>query len=145
MVKDVIINLIQSAAAETGFLVYDSSVQLGGASAKLVIRIDSENGISLADCQKYSTVLTELLEAEGNLPDFTLEVSSPGINRKLRSTDEFKRFEGAPVRVLVREGAGRKTIKGIFHVSSSGELIIKSEKKEISLSFDDIIQANLDY
>jgi len=145
MNKEAIIKIINDSATETEYLIYDFNIQPKGLNAKISVRIDSLNGISLEDCAAYSRVLDEKLESSKLLPNYDLEVSSPGLNRKIRSLEEFKRFLGAPVKIAVLNGTSKVIVKGVINTIEKDRILIVSDKKEMVFSFESILQANLDY
>ncbi|MDD5563608.1 MAG: hypothetical protein PHQ91_07820 [Thermoanaerobaculaceae bacterium] len=79
------------------------AVEVGGTARKPVVRLilDREDGgVTLADCESVSRQASVLLDAYDPFPGaFALEVSSPGIDRKLYNEKDFARFEGCAVRV----------------------------------------------
>jgi ribosome maturation factor RimP len=84
------------------------AVEVGGTARKPVVRLflDREpGGVTLADCESVSRQASVLLDAYDPFPGtFTLEVSSPGLDRKLYSDKDFTRFAGRTVRVRMRPG-----------------------------------------
>ena len=145
MNKDAIIEIIKESAIETEYIIYDFNIQPKGLNAKITVKIDSINGISLEDCTTYSRVLDGKLELSKLLPNYDLEVSSPGLNRKIRSLEEFKRFTDSPVKIAVLNGTSKVIIKGKISAVTNDKIFIMSDKKEMTFSFEDILQANLDY
>jgi ribosome maturation factor RimP len=79
------------------------------------------------------------------LPNYSLEVSSPGLKRLLRNGGEFARFPGAPVKMVYDEGPNRKVAKGTIKSVSDGAVTVSSETGEITITYGAIINANLDY
>jgi ribosome maturation factor RimP len=84
------------------------AVEVGGTARKPVVRLllDREpGGVTLTDCESVSRQASVLLDAYDPFPGtFTLEVSSPGLDRKLYNDKDFVRFEGHAVRVRMRPG-----------------------------------------
>ncbi len=82
------------------------AVEVGGTLRKPVVRLVLDRdpgGVTLADCEVVSRQASVLLDAYDPFPGaFTLEVSSPGLERKLYSENDFVRFEGRQVRVRMR-------------------------------------------
>ncbi|MBN2158175.1 MAG: hypothetical protein JW807_02180 [Spirochaetes bacterium] len=145
MSKERISGLIQEAASRLGYMVYESGVLLKGENSKIIVKIDSPAGISHLDCEKYSRELTGMLDGDEALPNYSLEVSSPGLNRRLRNAGEFGRFTGAPVKVVYDEGGVRKVVKGAIGDAASAAVTVAGEKGDITISYDMIVSANLDY
>jgi ribosome maturation factor RimP len=82
----------------------DVELKGGGSNALLRVYIDKPGGVSHADCQLVSEQLSALLDVEDPFPGkYVLEVSSPGLDRKLTKGSEFTYFAGRRARVVVRE------------------------------------------
>ncbi len=147
MSKEDIGKLIEQAAADAGLLIYEYNVILRGAASVVRVGIDSLSGIKHSDCEQYSEKLTELLDASSLLSNYTLEVSSPGLNRKIRTEDEFRRFEGAPVKIVLQDSQEkRKTIKGTIGKTADGNITVLSDQdQERIIPFALVVRANLDY
>jgi len=100
----------RDAATELGLELVEFVYRRQGRHSQLRIDIDraGERGIGLADCERLSRMLDERLDglAVFDAP-YELQVSSPGIDRPIRSDDDIRRNTGRAVRVTVREDAGR--------------------------------------
>lgn len=148
MTKEDIVRLIEEAAEETGFMLYEYSVDLRNLRTKITVRIDSFEAIKHSDCETFSRHLSGKLHG---VQDYSLEVSSPGINRKLRSWQEFSRFTGAPAKVVFDDASGRRrTTKGDILRADDNAVAIavaegKKEEHEIEIPLVRIVRANLDY
>lgn len=139
--------LIDRAAEKCGFTVYEKSIRLKGENSKISVKIDSPAGISHENCRTYSKELSDLLDEDGSLPNYMLEISSPGLNRKLVTAEEFKRFIGAPVKVVYECDNRGRAVKGPL-VSADAEGIVvdvTEEKRKVEIPFGAIKGANLDY
>jgi ribosome maturation factor RimP len=69
-----------------------------------------EESVSIADCERVSQELSTILDVEDVLPgSYTLEVSSPGLDRPLRSADDYERFAGRLAKIVTREPINRQT------------------------------------
>ena len=146
MLKNEIEQLIEDTARDCGYLIYESSIALRGENSNIRVMIDSISGISHNDCEIFTRELSGRIDIENLLPNYSMEVSSPGINRLLRNKDEFKRFLKAPCKLIYMDSTEQKVIKGIILEVTESELIIETEKKEeFSLLFEAIINAKLDY
>lgn len=145
MSKERISRLIEETAARLGYMVYESGVLVKGMNSVITVKIDSLAGISHLDCEKFSKELSGRLDDVDVLPNYSLEVSSPGLKRLLRNGGEFARFPGAPVKVVYDEGPDRKVAKGTIKSVSDGAVTVSSETGEITITYGAIINANLDY
>lgn len=145
MLKEDIARLVQTSAEELGFMIYDYSLYIRGEGSKIGVKIDSMQGIRHSDCEMYSERLSQKLDEAQLLPNYSLEVSSPGLNRKIRTVEEYARFMNAPVKVIYDEGEKRSTIKGKIKAVNGDVIIITDGKKDMEISFSNIAHANLDY
>jgi ribosome maturation factor RimP len=145
MVKEDIARLMRESADELGFMIYESSIYIRGDGSRITARIDSVGGISHNDCESYSRRLSEKLDASGLLPNYSLEISSPGLKRKIRTLEEFVRFAGSPAMIVYDEDGERKTAKGKIIKVENDIITVLSDRKEVHISFSGIDHANLDY
>ena len=108
----------------------------------LRLTIDKPGGVTLGDCVSVTRRVSLLLDAEDPIESkYRLEVSSPGLNRKLKTAREFEHFSGRRAKVQTDEGIFRGTITAL-----KGEnVIFDVEGSEISVGLSDIIKANLDF
>lgn len=145
MLKDDIIKIINKAAENSGYTIYESSVYLSGVHTKLTVKIDGEKPVSHNDCEIYSRELSLMLDESGILPDYFLEISSPGLNRKLGKIEEFIKYKNAPVKVIYTFNDEQRVAKGILSGIDENEIEISEEKNKVLIRHKDIINANLDY
>ena len=138
-------SLVSETARETGLMIYEMAVMPSKGVTRVVIKIDALRPISHEDCEKFSRALSEKLDLLKKDFDYSLEVSSPGLNRKVRSMDEFIRFIGAPAKVIYERGGKRECFKGSITLAQADRVILEDEKKKLELVFGDIVQAHLDY
>ena len=145
MVKDEIQKIIEKTAEETGYMVYESSIYLKGENSKITVKIDSLNTVSHGDCEIFSARLSSNLDESKILPNYFLEISSPGLDRKLRNKDELIRFVNSPVKIVYADGDINRVIQGRLAGVSEKGVEVETEKSRILIRHEDIINANLDY
>ena len=146
MLKDDITELILNSAHELGYMVYEYSLDIKGGNSRINVKIDSFNGIKHSDCTAYSGRLSQKLDDAALLPNYFLEVSSPGLKRKLRTIEDFARFINVPAKVVFDVNDARKTVKGNITKASDGMIsILTDDKEETDILFANIVRANLDY
>jgi len=136
--------LIAAAASETGYEIYEDTVYLKGENSKISVKIDRASGISHGDCETYSRELTRKLDHEELLPNYSLEVSSPGVRRKLRSKEDFARFKGSRAKVIYENETGRFAVIGIITDIHDESVFINSENREMEFPYTQIKSANLE-
>jgi ribosome maturation factor RimP len=115
---------------------------------RLVLRlyIDRPGGITLDDCEMVSRQVGAFLDMEDpfNRP-YTLEVSSPGINRVLRKEKDFNLYAGAPVRIRTRRKiGGRRNFSGIIEGARDARILIRIGDELVEIGADDLEKAHLD-
>jgi ribosome maturation factor RimP len=117
-----------------------------GSRTVLRLYIDSSHGITLEDCEQVSRQVSAVLDVEDPIPGhFTLEVSSPGIDRPLFTPEHFRRFAGETVRIRVGTPlAGRRNFTGRLLGASDEEVILVEEGgEERRIPFGEVKRANL--
>ncbi len=119
---------------------------MGGKTHVLQIMADRpEGGIEVDDCAAISTAISAVLDVEDPILDaYTLEVSSPGIDRPLTRLKDFEAFEGYEARLETAELIdGRKRFKGVLAGIEGNEVLINIEEGTIGLDFDWLSDAKL--
>ncbi|MBW2056031.1 MAG: ribosome maturation factor [Deltaproteobacteria bacterium] len=109
--------------------------------------IDREGGVTLDDCTSISREVEKNLDIEGIPPGpYTLEVSSPGLNRPLKGEADFRRFTNRRIKVRTAVPIEkRKTFTGKLVACHDGVLDIELEKGITRIPLDHIVKANLEY
>ena len=133
--------VLESAIERLGYELVDLDVRLAGKNGLVRITIDKPDGIDLEDCEQVSHAVSALLDVEDPIPgNYNLEVSSPGLDRKLTKPKHFQRFEGETLKVSLRfPKDGRRRFRGTL-VSSNDEIIVvevDGESYELPLSMID--------
>ena len=106
--------MAERVASSEGLALVDVELKGGPANALLRVYIDKPTGVSHADCQLVSEQLSALLDVEDLIPgSYTLEVSSPGLDRKLVKASDYVHFAGRRARLVLREPvASQKVLEG---------------------------------
>ena len=88
-----------------------------------------EDSVSIADCEKVSHELGTILDVEDLVPaSYTLEVSSPGLDRPLRAAEDYQRFSGRLAKIVTREPVNRQTaFAGRLRGLEGDEVLFESE------------------
>ncbi len=133
-IEEMIIEIGEPIARTQGHTMVDVEFH-SGKRPRIMVILDNPAGISVGECQKFSSLLSARLDIEEDaMPDgYYLEVSSPGLDRKLRRDQEFDIFRGR--RVQVRTYApveGKKEFYGKLEGLQDGEVLILDEESGTS-------------
>jgi ribosome maturation factor RimP len=137
--------LVESGVEALGFELVDAQFAGSGRQAVLRVYIDLPGGVTVEDCAEVSEQLSAILDVEDPIPQrYTLEVSSPGLDRPLVRRRDFERFTGEMVRVRLREPvAGQRNFKGRL-IGVRGDCVTLSvDERTVDVRLDDIERARL--
>ncbi len=136
-------------ACSEGMEIVDLDLAGGGAGRVLRIYIDKPGGVTHGDCETVSQQVGTILDVEDVVPGgrYTLEVSSPGVERKLSRPQDFVRFQGKKVKIVLREPLGdRRHWEGTLAGFSEGVVTIEPETgARLSFAIEQIQRANLKF
>jgi len=143
--QEQIVALLEPEIERLGYELADIEVNLGGSGGVLRLFIDKEAGITLDDCEKVSRLVSALLDVEDPIPgEYNLEVSSPGLNRRLVKEAHFERFAGSKVKLkLKRLVEGRRNYKGRLVGYDEPNVLLKEGKETFSIPFREIDSARV--
>ena len=107
-------------------------------------RCGGGGGVSLDDLTRVSRQLGDVLDVHNAVPgSYNLEVSSPGINRRLRRPDHFRRYVGKKVRVRTAEPLdGRRAFTGVLEAVDSDAIVVGTAEGRHTIRFAEISQAH---
>jgi ribosome maturation factor RimP len=116
-----------------------------GRHSLLRVYIDHENGIQVDDCEKVSRQVSGVLDVEDPIPsEYTLEVSSPGMDRPLFSLEQFAAHAGELVKIKLRSPYdGRRNFQGLLRGVEEQDVVVLVEDHEYLLPIDLIDKANI--
>jgi ribosome maturation factor RimP len=141
-------NLIASVVAAEGLELVELEYKGSSRQSILRIYIDKPGGITHSDCELISNQVGPLLEVEDLVPgSFVLEISSPGLTRKLTKASDYLRYQGRLARIQIREQLkGSRNLRGTIR-GIDEQQIITLELKDgtmVTIPFQSIVKANLD-
>ncbi len=143
--RERLIALIEPLIGRLGYELVELEHSAGRGSAVVRLFIDSPEGVGLADCERVSREVSALLDVEDPMPTaYTLEVSSPGFDRVLRTPAHFARFVGARVAVelsVPREGRRRYT--GTLLSADEAGIALEVDGARVAMLFSEIGKARL--
>lgn len=142
---DELARLLEPALERLGYELSDLEVRLTGNEGLVRVFIDKPDGIDLEDCEKVSLVVSALLDVEDPVPGkYHLEVSSPGLDRKLTKVEHFQRFVGKVVKVQMRLPiAGRRRFRGTLVSLDDKNIVVEVDGESHSLALATIDTARL--
>ena len=112
----------------------------------LRIFIDKDSGISIDDCEAVSRHVSKVLESEEEIgEDYSLEVSSPGLDRKFFKDSQYNDYLGHILKVKFLGKDGKfKTIKGLLIRTSKESIFLEDNNKELEIYFKSIKKGSLE-
>ncbi len=125
--------LIRPSIENMGLELWSLDYKTQGRHGLLRIFIDqAEKGVSLEDCERVSREVSALLDVEDPFAGaFTLEVSSPGLDRTLNTKVQFERFLGATIKVRLRIGyEGRRNFNGVLMGVEQEDVVLRNGEEE---------------
>jgi ribosome maturation factor RimP len=132
-----------------GIEIVDVQLLGGGGSRLLRIFIDKPEGVTHADCEFISQNVGTILDVEDVIPGerYTLEVSSPGVERKLTKPREFERFVGQKVKVVLRQPVeNQRHWVGALKSFAEGIITLEpSPGRSVQFPLDQVEKANLKF
>ena len=141
--------IAERVAGREGMEIVDVHLLGGGAGRVLRIVIDKPQGVSHADCEFISQNVGTILDVEDAVPGgpYTLEVSSPGVERKLSKPQEFERFSGRKIKVVLRQAVeGQRHWAGLLKGIAEGIITLEpSPGKSLRFPLDQVEKANLKF
>jgi ribosome maturation factor RimP len=151
---DHIREITERVAASQGLEVVEVELRGGGKARMLRVTIDKPAGVTHEDCANVSRELGTILDVEDAVPggSYTLEVSSPGLDRKLLKASDYERFAGSRVKLMTREPIeGSRHFEGRLHGIQDGRIRLeriasrknKQEAGEMEIALANVEKANL--
>lgn len=127
--------------SDLGLYVWDLEYVKEGKKNVLRVYIDKDGGVSIDDCVNVSRNLEKVLDSEDFIEDaYTLEVSSPGINRKLKTNEHFDKFIGESVEVKThKEVNGSKENIGKLLSHDDKKTVIENDEGKTEIENTNII------
>lgn len=140
-----VIELIEPGLLADGLELVDVEFKKEGKNWILRIYIDREGGVTLADCQKVSRLAGDLIEVEEVIePVYTLEVSSPGLNRVLKKEKDFLKYSGKKIYVQCHAPMdGRKKFTGILTGFIDQLIHLEMDGQHYTIPLNLVAKANL--
>ena len=143
--QEILHNMITPIVASLGCELWGLEYLTQGRYTTLRIFIDGPEGVSLEDCEKVSRQVSAVMDVEDPIDgEYTLEVSSPGMDRPLYTPAHYARYVGETVNLRLRMARdGRRRFKGTIIKVENDDLFLDVDGKEVSLPVDAIDKGNV--
>jgi ribosome maturation factor RimP len=143
--RERLIALIEPVLARSGHELVELEYGAGRAHAVVRLFVDRPEGVTVEDCEQVSREVAALLDVEDPIPTaYTLEVSSPGFDRVLRTAAHFERFVGSRVFVELKEArVGRRRYTGLLRQASATGIELEVDRQKVEIGFEEIGKARL--
>ena len=146
-IEEKVEQLVKDPIEKLGYSLYDVEYVKEGPEYYLRIYIDKESGIDLNDCEKVSNEINEILDKADYIKEqYYLEVSSPGIERKLRKDKHLEQniSKNVEIKLFKKDNNGKKEYTGKLKEFNQEEIIIEADK-EITIERKNIAQIKTIY
>jgi ribosome maturation factor RimP len=133
---------------DCGVSLYDTEIVSEGETKIVRVYIMADGGVSLDQCAKVTKIISPILDLEPPVSGkYTLEVSSPGIERKLTSKEHFKFAVGENIKATIQDEDTIYKVKGKLLSFDEDNLIVKDKKskEEKSFSYNQVLKAKTYY
>ncbi len=140
-----ITDLLRATVDALGFELWGVEYLSQGRHSILRVYIDAENGITVEDCAKVSEQVGSVLDVEDPITgEYTLEVSSPGMDRLLFRLDQFPGYVGETVELRLRVPfEGRRKFKGVLTGVEGEDVVVRVDDHEYLLPHSAIDKARI--
>ena len=136
-------------AESEGLEVVEVEVKGGGNQRFVRISIDKPEGVTHADCELISQQVGTILDVEDVVPGgrYTLEVSSPGVERKLVKAQDYERFQGKKIHIALREPVeGKRSFDGVLAGFAEGRIALETGPGQtVQVPLDQVQKAHLKF
>jgi ribosome maturation factor RimP len=141
--------IAQRVAQSEGMEIVEVEVKGGGVHRFVRISIDKPEGVTHGDCELISQQVGTILDVEDVVPGgrYTLEVSSPGIERKLVKLQDYERFQGKKAKIVLKEPIDqRRSFEGAIAGVAGNEIALEiAPGQTVRLPIDQVQKANLKF
>jgi ribosome maturation factor RimP len=143
--RERLIALIEPLVDQLGYELVDLEYAAGRAHALVRVFIDRAEGVGLEDCEHVSHEVSALLDVEDPVPTaYSLEVSSPGLDRVLRTPAHFARFVGKRLKIeLLGPHEGRRRYTGMLVATDDTGVQLEVDGQVVRLAYAEIGRARL--
>lgn len=145
MKEKLLSQLLQPTIEDMGYVFWGLEYMPQKNGALMRVYIDSSNGVGVDDCAEVSREISAVMDVEDPIKSaYVLEVSSPGMDRVLFSSEQFATYLGQPAVVKLAQAVdGARNVKGVIDAVEGENITIKNEQKSYQFEFDNVMKARL--
>lgn len=145
MNRETLIDLLKPTVEALGYVLWGCEYLSQGKHSVLRLYIDKEGGILLEDCEAVSKQVSQLLDVEDPIKsNYTLEVSSPGLDRPLFESWQYKQYQGHMINLKLYQAVNKKKkLTGTIYAFEDNLLKLQVGQEIFEISLDTISKANL--
>ena len=138
-------DMLRPTVDALGFELWGIEYLSQGKHSVLCVYIESENGINVDDCAQVSHQVGSLLDVEDAITgEYTLEVSSPGMDRLLFKLDQYPAYIGELIEIRLRSPfEGRRKFRGVLKGIEGGDIVIQVDNHEYLLPQNAVEKARI--
>lgn len=143
--EETIRKIVEPVVAALGFQLWGIEYLGQGRHTLLRVYLDKEGGINIEDCAEASRHISSILDVEDPISsEYTLEVSSPGLDRTLFTLEQMKAYVGATLKVRLTENfEGRRNFSGILKDVVNDEVVLAADSGELVFPYELVEKANI--
>jgi ribosome maturation factor RimP len=145
VLREKLIGLVEPLLGNLGYELVDLELSAGRGAGMVRVFIDRPTGVGIEDCERVSREVSALLDVHDPMPGaYRLEVSTPGLDRVLRTPAHFERFLGAQLEAeLAAPREGRRRFTGRLARAGAAGIELEVEGAQVPLSYAEIYRARL--
>lgn len=145
--QEKIYELFEPIVTQMGYECYDVELNKNGKNKVLIVYIDHPDGIKLDDCETVSRKISQFLDEVDPIQDaYTLEVSSPGIERKLTRVKHYQAAVGKKIDInLFKPINKKKKLCVLLKEAGDDGIVVLDDQQEIQFRYSDIAKATIHF
>ncbi|MGV3591993.1 MAG: ribosome maturation factor RimP [Gammaproteobacteria bacterium] len=143
--EETIRKIVEPVVAALGYQLWGIEYLGQGRHTLLRVYLDKEGGINIEDCAEASRHISSILDVEDPISsEYTLEVSSPGLDRTLFTLEQMKAYVGATLKLRLTENfEGRRNFSGILKDVVNDEVVLAADSGELVFPYELVEKANI--
>jgi ribosome maturation factor RimP len=134
---------IEPVLEEDGFECVEIKVVRSRATRIIQLFADKDGGINIADCARLSRKLLALLEKDPEWGEYGIEVSSPGVDRPLKTPRDFSKNRDREITLWITDGDKQRKLEGLVLDADETSVILRNKTGDFRIPVDSIVQGRI--